>query len=384
MNFSWFIIKSQMPKRAAETKSKNPARHPGSFFGFDSLLSLNDGTEFHGTAFGDTSKIASGEVVFHTGMCGYQEVLSDPSYAGQIVVFTYPHIGNYGVNDEDYESKKYFVRGVITRDIVDDYSNFRAQRSLNEELKKHGIFGLSGIDTRQLTRHIREHGAVPGAMGLNTQDIKAEALKAKTTDGIDLVRTVTTKKTYTAGSGNKTIVAFDFGMKQSIVDELAQLGKVVVVPANTSADEVMKHSPTGVFLSNGPGDPSAVSYASDTIKELLGKVPIFGICLGHQLLATALGGKTRKLRFGHHSANHPVKDHKTGEVEITSQNHNYEVVADSIQDVEITHTNLNDQVVEGLESKKLKAFSVQYHPEAAPGPNDSKYLFKRFEELMNA
>ncbi|MEO6123342.1 MAG: glutamine-hydrolyzing carbamoyl-phosphate synthase small subunit [Ilumatobacteraceae bacterium] len=354
-------------------------------------LVLADGSMFEGEAIGAVppSGIASGEVVFNTVLSGYQEVMTDPSYAGQIITFTAPHIGNYGVSPIDFESRKPFCRGVIVRDLARRESNYRSDEHLDAMLTRYGIAGIAGIDTRRLTRLLRDTGAMSGAFG--TADfvaLQAAAVNEPGTDGIDLVAQVTTPAAYTVGStvngaGHK-IVAYDFGIKYSIVDHLATLGEVTVVPASTTAAEVLAMSPTGVFLSNGPGDPAEVTYAVDAIRELVGQVPIFGICLGHQLLSRALGGSTYKLPFGHHGGNHPVMHLANGRVEITSQNHNFCVDAESLGDaVEVTHVNLNDNTNEGMWVKGEAAFSVQYHPEASPGPHDANYLFGVFDEMMS-
>lgn len=348
-------------------------------------LVLQDGTTFEGLVFGATAAVSGGEVVFHTALSGYQEILSDPSYAGQIITFTYPHIGNYGVNTGDQESRGIFARGMIVRDYDEHYSNYRAQQSLGVWLKKSGISAISGLDTRKLTRHIRDKGTMPGAFG--TADVKEllEAARQETgTDGIDLVKAVSTTKPYTAGFGKLRVTALDFGIKTSILNHLAAFATVTVLPAKSSAKTVLATKPDGIFLSNGPGDPEIIDYGVRTIRELLGSVPIFGICLGHQLLATALGGKTSKMAFGHHGGNHPVKNLASGAVEITSQNHNFAVVENSLKHAQVTHRNLNDDCVEGLKSTKYPAFSVQYHPEAGPGPHDASYLFEEFKALMEA
>lgn len=346
-------------------------------------LVLKDGTVFEGRVFGALKPISGGEVVFNTALSGYQEIISDPSYAGQIITFTNTHIGNYGVTSKDNESGSIFARGIIIRDYDEHYSNFRAQQSLDRWLRAAGISGIYGLDTRKLTRHIREHGALPGAFGTApVAKLLAAARREPGTSGIDLVKTVTAQKPYTKGSGKLRVTALDFGIKTSILDHLAKFATVKVVPAGTSAEAVMRTRPDGVFLSNGPGDPEIISYGVATIRELLGRVPIFGICLGHQLLATALGAKTVKLPFGHHGANHPVKDLKSERVEITSQNHNFAVIENTLNDAVVTHRNLNDGVVEGIKSTRYPAFSVQYHPEAGPGPHDAGYLFDRFRALM--
>jgi carbamoyl-phosphate synthase small subunit len=355
----------------------------------EGLLVLADGTTFEGELIGAPAPggVATGEVVFNTVLAGYQEVLSDPSYAGQIVTFTYPHIGNYGTNDEDDESRRPFVRGTIVRDLARRPSSWRATGGLDDYLRRHGVPGIAGVDTRRLTRHIREAGSMPGAFGdADEATLKAAALAEPGTEGVDLVATVTCDEPYTvpATGGGRRIVAYDFGIKRTILRHLTRLGEVTVVPASTPAAEVLDRRPDGVFLSNGPGDPAVVGYATDAIRELLGEVPIFGICLGHQLLATALGARTRKLAFGHHGGNHPVRRLATGQVEITSQNHNYAVAEDSLGPaVEVTHVNLNDGVVEGIRAPRHRAFGVQYHPEAGPGPGDARYLFDEFAALID-
>jgi len=352
----------------------------------DALLVLADGTLFEGEAIGAEPEggVSSGEVVFNTALTGYQEIITDPSYAGQIITFTYPHIGNYGVAPADNESRRPFCRGVIIRELARRRSNWRSDADLDGFLRRHGLAGIAGIDTRRLTRHIRDAGAMPGAFGTADEaTIKQAAVDEPGTDGIDLVDVVTCTEPYTIGSGPRRVVAYDYGIKASILTQLGKLATVEVVPASTPAAEVLARRPDGVFLSNGPGDPAAVTYAAPIIRELLGEVPVFGICLGHQLLSTALGGVTYKLPFGHHGGNHPVRDLSTGKVEITSQNHNFCVDADSITGAELTHVNLNDHTVEGIRVVGRPAFSVQYHPEAGPGPHDARYLFARFEDLMN-
>ena len=349
-------------------------------------LVLADGSTFEGELIGADLPhgIASGEVVFNTVLAGYQEVITDPSYAGQIITFTYPHIGNYGVNASDFESRRPFCRGVIVRDLARRHSNYRASASLDAMLAHYGIAGIAGIDTRRLTRLLRDTGAMPGAFGTASEaELKAAAAAEPGTDGIDLVAQVTTSQAYTVGTGERLIVAYDFGIKHSILRDLAGLGRVEVVPAHTSAAEVLARRPDGVFLSNGPGDPAEVGYAVQAIEGLLGEVPVFGICLGHQLLSRAIGGHTFKLPFGHHGGNHPVRHEATGKIEITSQNHNFCVDPASIAGrAEVTHLNLNDLTVEGMRVTGVPAFSVQYHPEAGPGPHDAKYLFAMFSELM--
>lgn len=346
-------------------------------------LVLQDGLVFEGYVFGSEKAISSGEVVFHTAPTGYQEILSDPSYAGQIISFAYPHIGNYGINATDNESRAIFARGLIVRDYHEAYSNYRATKSLDAWLKQANVAAISGIDTRKLTRHIREHGAMPGAFGsASLRKLGLAAKKEPGTSGIDLVKAVSTKKPYTVGSGKLRVVAFDFGIKTSIINQLASFATVTVLPADATSEQALASRPDGIFLSNGPGDPENVNYGVQTIRQLLGQVPIFGICLGHQLLATALGGKTVKMPFGHHGGNHPVQDLSTKVVEITSQNHNFAVLESSLKDAVVTHRNLNDSVVEGLKSTVYPAFSVQYHPEAGPGPHDAQYLFAMFKSLM--
>jgi carbamoyl-phosphate synthase small subunit len=332
--------------------------------------------------------VATGEVVFNTALSGYQEIITDPSYAGQIITFTYPHIGNYGVVGRDSESRGSFCRGVIVRDLARRHSNHRAEGHLEALLEAHSIPGIAGIDTRRLTRLIRDVGAMPGAFGdASYVELAAAAAVEPGTDGVDLVAQVTTAEPYLVGDGRRLIVAYDFGIKSTIVRQLARLGRVEVVPAATSAVDVLARQPDGVFLSNGPGDPAVAQYATDEIARLIGSVPVFGICLGHQLLGRAIGAGTVKLPFGHHGGNHPVRNLDSGQVEITSQNHNFAVDADSFaglgRQVRMTHVNLNDGVCEGLEVVGERCFSVQHHPEASPGPHDSRYLFDQFEALMS-
>ncbi|HWL44660.1 MAG TPA: glutamine-hydrolyzing carbamoyl-phosphate synthase small subunit [Ilumatobacter sp.] len=358
----------------------------------EGALVLADGSVFEGELIGaEVAGPATGEVVFNTALSGYQEIVTDPSYAGQIITFTYPHIGNYGVNPTDDESRGAFCRGVIVRDLARRESNHRSTGHLSTLLDAHGIPGIAGIDTRRLTRKIRDVGAIPGAFGGEDEATLLTAAQAEPgTDGIDLVADVTTAEPYVfeaaPGAPGRLIVAYDFGIKTTILRQLALLGRVEVVPAGTSADDVLARDPAGVFLSNGPGDPAEVQYAADQIGRLIGNVPVFGICLGHQLVGRALGAGTVKLPFGHHGANHPVKNLVNGTIEITSQNHNFAVDADSFagldSSVRMTHVNLNDNVCEGLEVVGERCFSVQHHPEAGPGPHDSRYLFAQFAGML--
>ncbi len=353
------------------------------------VLVLADGSVFEGELFGAELPAAAGEVVFNTALSGYQEILSDPSYAGQVVTFTNPHIGNYGVNAADFESRGLFCRGVVVRELARRHSNRRATDDLDTMLRTHGVAGIAGIDTRRLTRLIRETGAIPGAFGPaeSFDTLRRAAADEPGTDRIDLVATVTTTEPYTVAATNgspQRIVAYDYGIKRTILRHLSRLGTVDVVPATTPAADVLARQPDGIFLSNGPGDPACVADAGAIIGDLLGSsVPVFGICLGHQLLGMALGAATVKLPFGHHGANHPVQDLSTGTIEITSQNHNFAVAADGLSGVAtMTHVNLNDGVCEGLAATDANAFSVQHHPEAGPGPHDSAYLFDRFAERL--
>jgi carbamoyl-phosphate synthase small subunit len=352
----------------------------------EALLVLADGTTFEGEAIGaePPSGVATGEVVFNTVLTGYQEVITDPSYAGQVIAFTYPHIGNYGVTPLDEEAARPHCRGVVVRDLARRRSNWRADDDLDAFLRRHGVPGIAGVDTRRLTRHIREAGAMPAAFGTADETaLKQAALDEPGTDGRDLASVVSCTEPYRVGDGPRRVVAYDLGIKATILRHLGSLATVEVVPADTPAEAVLERRPDGVFLSNGPGDPAAVTGTIGAIEGLLGHVPIFGICLGHQLLATALGGTTHKLPFGHHGGNHPVRRLATGAIEITSQNHNYAVNEGSLADAEVTHVNLNDGVIEGLRSTTVPAFSVQYHPEAGPGPHDARYLFDLFAELMD-
>lgn len=360
-------------------------------------LVLADGRVFEGEAIG-ADRPTVGEVVFTTGMTGYQEVISDPSYAGQLVTMTAPQMGNTGANDEDVETPRPFVAGFIVHELSAVVSNWRAQRSLDDYLKAHGIAGIAGIDTRALTRHIRDQGAQMGAIG--TEDVKTlhdRAVSAPPMSGRNLADEVSTDKVYawTEGSGvwrpdaksgdARHIVAIDYGVKLNILRSLVDTGsRVTVVPSKTRAEEILALEPDGIFLSNGPGDPAAVTHAVGTIRELLGKKPVFGICLGHQLLSLALGGSTYKLKFGHRGLNQPVKDLATGRIEVTTQNHGFCVDVDSMKGKASTsHIHLNDGTNEGIEHPESGAFSVQYHPEASAGPHDAKYLFDRFVERID-
>ena len=349
-------------------------------------LILENGTIFSGISFGAEGETI-GEVCFNTGMTGYQEILTDPSYCGQLITMTYPHIGNYGVNEEDVESNKIHAAGFIVREENVVPSNFRSTQSLGEYLRAQKIVGIQKIDTRMLTRILRDEGAMNGI--ISTVDLDDDSLLQKvkmapSMDGLDLAKVVTCDKSYKWSKGKHKIAAIDFGIKHNILRLLESHGcEVTVFPATTTAADILKIKPDGIFLSNGPGDPAAVTYGIKTVKELLGKKPIFGICLGHQILALALGAKTYKLKFGHRGCNHPVKNVETGVVEITSQNHGFAVDANSLsENMEVTHLSLNDQTIEGLKCTNVQAFSVQYHPESSPGPHDSRYLFQNFIDMM--
>ncbi len=368
------------------------------------LLALEDGLVLEGENFGAEGE-TYGEVVFNTSLAGYQEILTDPSYKGQIVTMTYPHIGNYGVNFDDEESSHPWVEGFVVKELSPVVSNFRSQMALDDYLKKHRIVGIQGVDTRKLTKHLRDRGATKG--GISTTELDPKRLVKKVEDspglvGIDLVKAVTCKAAYDFDgtllpgyvwpdkipprAKQYFVVAIDGGIKRTILRKLNQHGfRVKVVPAQTKAEEILGHKPDGVFLSNGPGDPAAVTSLIENMRKLLGKVPIFGICLGHQILGHALGGKTFKLKFGHRGGNHPVMDLFTRKIEVTSQNHGFAVDIDSLpkDDVELTHINLNDKTLEGLRHKKYPVFSVQYHPENSPGPHDSDYLFERFYAMVS-
>jgi len=381
------------------------------------ILALADGTYYIGRGFGAEGE-AVGEVVFNTSMTGYQEILTDPSYEGQLVAMTYPEIGNVGVNPEDVESQKPFVKGFIVKEYCAKPSNWRATRTLGDYMRERGIVGIEGIDTRALVRRLRDQGSQEAVISTRSDSPEELIAKAKASPGLvgrDLVKEVSCAEAYDWGEGrwelgagyrkrkeseqpqkNRKpknpsldrpgffVVAYDFGIKRNILRGLAESGcRVKVVPAATPAEEVLALNPDGIFLSNGPGDPDAVPYAKDNVQKLLGKKPIFGICLGHQILGLALGGKTYKLKFGHHGGNQPVMDLTTKKVEITAQNHGFAVDADSLKGAAVvTHVNLNDNTVEGLAHKQMPIFSVQYHPESSPGPHDASYLFKRFVDMM--
>jgi len=379
------------------------------------ILALADGRIFEGIGFGAEGE-AVGEVVFNTSMTGYQEILTDPSYEGQIVAMTYPEIGNVGVNPEDVESRRPFVRGFIVKNYTPQPSNWRSAHALHEYMKANRIVGIEGIDTRALVRHLRDQGAQQATISTVSDNADQLVAKAKASPGlvgVDLVREVSCAEPYdwnegrwqlnggyrrrqpAALAGTRTtedrvdapmfsVVAYDFGIKYNILRNLVEAGcRLRVVPAATPAEDVLALNPDGIFLSNGPGDPDAVPYAKENVRKLIGKKPIFGICLGHQIMGLALGGKTYKLKFGHHGGNQPVMDLTTRKVEITAQNHGFAVDADSLKGaVEVTHLNLNDNTVEGLAHRELPIFSVQYHPESSPGPHDADYLFKRFIKLM--
>ena len=355
------------------------------------LLALEDGRVFDGVSCGASGETC-GEIVFNTGMTGYQEILTDPSYARQIITMTYPHIGNYGVNAEDVESRRVFAAGLVVRELSSRFSNWRADHSLKDFLLEQGVVAAEGVDTRALVRHIRSAGAMRAV--LSTVDLDKSSLvdKARNSQamvGWDLAKEVTANGPYEFGPEGRfsaadspfRVVAYDFGIKLNILRLLVEAGcRVEVVPAQTTAEETLARRPDGVLLSNGPGDPAAVSYAVEAVRGLVGKVPVFGICLGHQILALAFGGKTFKLKFGHRGGNQPVKDLRTGRVHITSQNHGFAVDADSLasSEFEVTHLNLNDRTVEGLVHRELPVSSVQYHPEARPGPWDNEYIFSDF------
>jgi carbamoyl-phosphate synthase small subunit len=368
----------------------------------EALLVLRDGRVFRGEPLGAEGE-ASGEVIFNTAMTGYQEILTDPSYRGQIVTMTYPMIGNYGLNDEDVESRRPWVNGFIVKEASAAPSSWRSRLGLDAYLRRHGIVGLQGIDTRALTRHLRDHGAQDGIVSsveLDVERLRARARALPRIESRDLVAEVTADAPFGWAEGawrrergygapppaRFRVVAYDAGIKLNILRQLRTAGcEVTVVPAGTPAEAVLERKPDGVFLSNGPGDPEAAPYLVEAVRALLGRVAIFGICLGHQIIGLAAGGRTYKLPFGHHGANHPVRDLATGRVEITSQNHNFAVDPASLAagGWEPTHVNLNDGTCEGLRHRELPVFCVQYHPEASPGPHDANYLFGRFTELMS-
>ncbi len=368
------------------------------------ILALEDGRIFRGKGFGAKGE-CYGEVVFNTSITGYQEIFTDPSYAGQIVVLTNPEIGNYGTNPEDSESTRPFIEGLVVREFSPISSNWRSQELAEGYLERFRIPVLAEIDTRALVRHLRDHGAMRGVISSIETDPEKLVAKARSIPsmlGTDLAKQVTTTQRYVWETGERSheptevvgvkdkparfnVVAYDFGIKHNILRKLASEGcRVTVVPAETQAEDVLALKPDGVFLSNGPGDPEPVTYAHQNIRRLAGRVPVFGICLGHQLIGMALGGKTYKLKFGHHGGNHPVQQLRTGKIEITAHNHNFAVDPDSLSrsDVELTHIDLNDNTLEGLRHRSMPLFSVQYHPEASPGPHDSHYLFQDFVKLM--
>jgi carbamoyl-phosphate synthase small subunit len=372
------------------------------------ILALEDGRIFRGEGYGAKGE-CFGEVVFNTSLTGYQEIFTDPSYAGQIVVLTNPQIGNYGTNAADNEASRPYIEGLVTREFSPISSNWRSQQVADEYLERYNVPVISEIDTRALVRHLRTHGVMRGVISsLETDSDKlvAKARSIRKMDGTDLASVVSTKTLYewdcndprnhnqdplTIGPqaemppADLHVVAYDFGIKHNILRMLTKEAcRVTVVPAQTSAEDVLALNPDGIFLSNGPGDPEPVTYAQESIRKLAGRKPIFGICLGHQLIGIALGGKTYKLKFGHHGGNHPVKDMQSGKVQITAHNHNFAVDPESINqsEVELTHVDLNDNTLEGLRHKSLPLFSVQYHPEASPGPHDSNYLFKDFRKMM--
>jgi len=365
------------------------------------ILVLADGTYFEGYSFGYRGE-TSGEVVFNTSMTGYQEIITDPSYAGQIVTMTYTQIGNYGINFEDVESEKIFVEGFIVKEYQDFPSNWRSKQTLSEYLIQQKIVAIEGIDTRALVKHIRDFGAQQGIISttnFNVNELQKKAANLPSLEGQNLVDKVSCKNSYKWSTGDWDletgyrevkkkgkyfVVAYDFGIKKNILRLMTERGiDVLVVPAEKSYKKILSMNPDGIFLSNGPGDPAAVEYAIENVKNLIGKKPLFGICLGHQILGLAIGCKTYKLKFGHHGGNQPIKNLSNGKVEIAAENHGFAIAENSVPDfVKVTHKNLNDNTVEGIESEKYKFFSVQYHPESSPGPHDSRYLFDNFIKLM--
>lgn len=368
----------------SDTKSAKAADSPKRC-----LLALEDGETFAGIAFGKAGT-TTGELVFNTSLSGYQEILTDPSYAGQIVTLTYPEIGNYGTNNEDVESRQIFARGLVIRHLSRRYSNWRATASLSDFLESQGILGISDVDTRAITRHIRDKGAMRSAMSteiLEPEKLVALAKSSIEMEGLDLTEEVTTKEPYKVGVGKYKVAVMDFGVKKSILDQLAARDMALTVyPATTKADKLLADKPDAVFLSNGPGDPAACAGVLNELPKLISAgLPIFGICLGHQLLCISMGAQTYKLKFGHRGGNQPVKDLLTGKVEITCQNHGFAVAEDSLpESLELTHVNLNDHSVEGFRHTTLPIFGVQYHPESSPGPHDANYLFERFFDLIES
>jgi len=384
---------------SSSSQGKSPTDHP------PARLVLEDGTVLIGRGFGAATD-SIGELVFNTSMFGYQEILTDPSYRGQTVLLTQPHIGNYGVNSEDEESARLWLSGLVVHEACERASNFRSAIELSDYLAQHGVPGIDGVDTRMLTRRVRDHGEqrvlITRDMSSSPEQLVERVRSAPKVADVDHVRAVSTSQQYSwhegytsafsppppargkGGGRRHRIVAYDFGAKRNILRSLAACGlDVLVVPATTTAEQVLELQPDGVFLSNGPGDPAICNYAITAARTLVQRLPVFGICLGHQILGHVFGGKTYKMKFGHHGGNQPVIDLTTGKVEITSQNHSYAVDPTSLPDsVEVTHRNLNDQTVEGLRHKELPVFSVQYHPEAAPGPHDALYLFQRFVDLL--